>query len=274
MLCHILLSLICLRLCTSNDFLDDDKIVAATRKIAAFTYDKQKLERSRVHKISSALSLFGANWPCLWGEEVTGAMDTWEKHGDKFEDGWKFTCGLRRIKSPCIVYSLGSCGNMAFEKALLQDNPSCEIYIFDKDNYGMEDWFPDPEARKHIHFQKAFISASPQNSNAKDVPVKTLESIMTEYGHKYIDVLKMDIEGEEWDILNGPLPYVGQLQVEVHLPKNHLQAQVKSLSRMFDNIEKHGLRLFHKEVNARYDMNCMEFAFIQEQWTPSRKSHD
>ena len=43
--------------------------------------------------------------------EIIGDMDTFEKKGDKYTDGWKFTCGLRQLES-CVVYSLGSCGNM------------------------------------------------------------------------------------------------------------------------------------------------------------------
>eukprot|EP00966_Prymnesium_polylepis_P235407 5444353-Prymnesium_polylepis.1 len=70
----------------------------------------------------------GANWPCMWGERATGwskvfnrpAAHVLKDHPDAlgakvFKDGWKFTCGLDLIRSPCVVYSLGSCGNMAFE---------------------------------------------------------------------------------------------------------------------------------------------------------------
>jgi hypothetical protein len=31
----------------------------------------------------------------------------------------KYVCGLSHITDPCVVYSLGSSGNMAFEKELL-----------------------------------------------------------------------------------------------------------------------------------------------------------
>eukprot|EP01036_Dinobryon_divergens_P011541 gene11541-15534_t len=79
----------------------------------------------------------------------------------------------------------------------------------------------------------------------------------------------MDIEGAEWDILVSPLPSIGQLLVELHLSDGPLKGlssdrHMKEVTRVFDNIERHGLRLFHKEVNARWDMTCIEFAFIQE----------
>jgi hypothetical protein len=37
------------------------------------------------------------------------------------------------------------------------------------------------------------------------------------------------------------------------------------------NLEKHGLRMFHKEINS-YDPSCGEFAFIHYKWSPERKS--
>jgi hypothetical protein len=95
---------------------------------------------------------------------------------------------------------------------------------------------------------------------------------MERRGHSHIDVLKVDIEGSEWKALAGDLPSIGQLQVEVHEePGTDEGARVASLSKLFNNIERHGLRLFHKEVNARYNLNCMEFSFIQENWSPSEK---
>jgi hypothetical protein len=242
-------------------------------EIASFTYDNQKMERARYSSVSSSLAAFGANWPCLWGEEVTGHFDTWRTNWTEYKDGWKFTCGLRHITAPCVVYSLGSSGNMAFEKGLLEDNPSCIVHIFDKDAFGLEKWFPDRNIReKHVTFHQAFISAA-DNFTAVP-PMRSLSSIMKQLGHTHIDILKMDIEGSEWDVLNGDLPSIGQLLVEVH--ENgyvNVDYRARALSDLFDNIEHYGLRLFHKEINARYNLNCIEFAFIQKQWNPSSKNY-
>eukprot|EP01041_Mallomonas_annulata_P002409 gene2409-4678_t len=258
------------------DITEDYSTIQAARRIAEFTYENQKIERGKQHKVSTALAVFGANWPCLWGEEVTGDMETWEKHFDKYTDGWKFTCGLRRIPAPCVVYSLGSCGNMAFEKGLLAANPACTIHVFDKDSYGIDEWFPNPTDRKKVHFHRVFIGNQPKLQN--DPPVQTIAHIMKKHEHTHIDILKMDIEGAEWDILVSPLPSIGQLLVELHLSDGPLKGlssdrHMKEVTRVFDNIERHGLRLFHKEVNARWDMTCIEFAFIQENWSPSNKTY-
>ncbi|KAA8492602.1 Methyltransferase-like protein 24 [Porphyridium purpureum] len=60
-----------------------------------------------------------------------------------------------------------------------------------------------------------------QNSNVSaEVQVKHLRSIMAELGHTYIDILKVDVEGAEYEVLielleNGCLP-TNQLLMETH----------------------------------------------------------
>jgi hypothetical protein len=173
------------------------------QKMAELVYENQKQERGKQSKSFPSLSVFPAQWPCMWGEEATGDYATWEKGLTKYTDGWKFTCGLRRIASPCVVYSMGSCGNMAFEKGLLRTNPGCEIHIFDKDEYGVDDWFPDPADRKKVHFHRVFIGdhdsdTTTNTANSAHPPVRKLSTIMKKHHHTHIDVLKMDIEGGEW----------------------------------------------------------------------------
>ena len=253
---------------------DEELYIMEATKLASFTYENQKLERSMMNRVSLPLAIFSANWPCFWGEEVTGDMETWDSKFSKgFTDGWKFTCGLRRIRAPCIVYSLGSAGNMAFEKEVLRVNPGCVIHIFDKDNYGMEKWFSNETANSHVFFHRVFIgNTNDANSNP---PMMTLQKIMSQNTHHHIDILKMDIEGAEWEILKNELPSIGQLLLELHLsvlPKND-HVRLSNLNVVFNNLEAHGLRLFHKEINARWDMSCVEYAFIQEKWTPSNKSY-
>ena len=54
------------------------------------------------------------------------------------------------------------------------------------------------------------------------VQLYTLETIMDELGHAWVDVLKVDIEGFEWGVLEGlvgadePLPFT-QLQARSHV---------------------------------------------------------
>ena len=96
---------------------------------------------------------------------------------------------LRLLQEPCVIYSLGSFGNMAFEAALLAARPQCRIHIFDRDNFDLREWFPKASARSHVVFHRAFISGA--DDLKADPPRRTLRSIMAELGHSHIDVLKV-----------------------------------------------------------------------------------
>lgn len=242
--------------------------------LSNLTYENQKLERSTFSKLSTSLASFDANWPCMWGEEVTGYSRTWSEHWDKFKDGWKFTCGVRLITPPCIVYSLGSAGNMAFERGVLDRNPACQIYIYDKEFFDAAEWFTKEQLSK-VHFKQYFISN--EDDDTATPPRRTLSSLMQAVKHNHIDVLKMDIEGGEWQIIanaSTPLPSIGQFLAEVHEDsKSTVEARVQRLHSFFNMLEASGLRLFHREVNARYDVHCIEYAFIQARWRPDCKKY-
>jgi hypothetical protein len=82
----------------------------------------------------------------------------------------------------------------------------------------------------------------------------------------------MDIEGAEWGIFKPGsdlnLNIVGQVQLEVHTERG----EDRNLPRLIEHLEAGGLRLFHKEINWRYGIkNCIEYAFIQKDWSPNKK---
>ena len=84
----------------------DDQI-----KLSEFTYENQKRERLPSVSMSTSIARFNPEWPCFWGERVTGRLSTYingvKPFGKRFGDGWKFTCGIHLLKTPCVVYSLG-----------------------------------------------------------------------------------------------------------------------------------------------------------------------
>ena len=89
-------------------------------EMAEFAYNEQKGERNPKAPVSEPFAKYGANWPCFWGETAVGDLNTWKTQWSTIKDGWKYVCGLSYIREPCVVYSLGSNGNMAFEKELLK----------------------------------------------------------------------------------------------------------------------------------------------------------
>jgi Methyltransferase FkbM domain len=72
-------------------------------------------------------------------------------------------------------------------------------------------------------------------TNGTKLPVKRLATIMKELGHTRLDVLKMDIEGDEYDVLRdiADIP-IRQILVEMHTPtKSELLLSWLARARMF-----------------------------------------
>ena len=130
--------------------------------LAAITYRRQARERQR--EPSRVHDAIGANWPCWWGVEVTGTVEAfrhgWKSGGNQYTDGWKFTCGLRLLADPCVIYTLGGSRNLAFEAAALETRAFCELHVFDHKDESAEaaQWFA-PGQRSRVMFHRVAIAA-------------------------------------------------------------------------------------------------------------------
>lgn len=144
--------------------------------------------------------------------------------------------------NPPIIYSFGIGEDLSFSESVISDYGAC-VFAFD----------PTPRAieyvRKHelsgntnFHFYDVGISDCdglgefhlPRNDNyvsgslekydgvreeSIKVKMKTLPTIMNELGHDQIDILKMDIEGSEFSVIESLRPVdmkFNQLCVELH----------------------------------------------------------
>lgn len=132
-------------------------------------------------------------------------------------DGGKWICGAAALAPGCIIYSLGSNNEWEFEEAVLAHTP-CEVFTFDCTS--------DPPKRDlgpRLHFEKVCLGEV-----AGDARYRTLRDIAAAHGHADISLLKMDIEGFEFGVVEsmwrGALAGGGgstallpaQLTVEVH----------------------------------------------------------
>ena len=84
----------------------------------------------------------------------------------------------------------------------------------------------------------------------------TLATLMKQNGHKFIDILKVDIEGAEFESFKAfleafpdQLP-VGQLQLEVHARGEN--GDFPKFLKWWEDLERAGLRPFWTEPNLVY----------------------
>lgn len=125
------------------------------------------------------------------------------------DDGGKWLC-MALLKPPCVIFSLGSNGDFTFEESML-NSTQCLIHTFDCTFNG---WSID---RRHQYHEKCLGSAQKAK---EDDRFTTLGDISVELGVEKINLLKIDVEGYEYDVLSswsqGDVSLPEQIAIEVH----------------------------------------------------------
>ncbi len=145
------------------------------------------------------------------------------------------------LNESSIIYSFGIGEDMSFDNATSM-NHNCHIFLFDPTPKSIN-WMKRQKLNEKFCFFEYGISGKnefidfylPKNldhvsgssimqnnidiKNKISVEMKSLGTIMNELGHRHIDVLKMDIEGSEYDviadILNSKIS-ITQILIEFH----------------------------------------------------------
>ncbi|KAK2594348.1 hypothetical protein QQS21_007949 [Conoideocrella luteorostrata] len=191
-------------------------------------------------------------------------------------DGGKVVCGMSRyeLASPgpssesnpaeeLIVYSFGVSDDSSFEADMLK-RTNAVIWGYD---FSVDSWTKDiPQHQlSRASFHKVAIGKT--TNKAKGPPFYTLQDLMKENGHSYVDLVKMDIEGAEYDAMtslissllehntggnNHTLPF-GQILMEIHLSSGEhdfsVPNDISSWINWWESMEKLGLRPVNNEDN-------------------------
>lgn len=158
------------------------------------------------------------------------------------EGGGAWSIVDQELNRDSIIYSVGVGTNISFDLAIAE-KLGCDVHLFDPTprsidwvkshtlpntlhfhEYGLagEDGdilFYPPRRERSSHFSPVRRGVKSDQSNTISAPVFRLQSIMQKLGHTHVDLLKVDIEGGEYDAIDDILASdieVRQLAVEFH----------------------------------------------------------
>ncbi|THH26618.1 hypothetical protein EUX98_g7567 [Antrodiella citrinella] len=182
-------------------------------------------------------------------------------------DGGKWVCGLDRVakQKECVIYSFGLNGEVSFEAELLQLAPGCQLWGYD---YSVQSIGPQIELAvdqhnvslsSRAHFQAYALGG--KDTHNTEPPMYTLKTLLESNGHKFIDILKIDIESWEFESLEsfvadylqpGAVLPVGQMQLEIHATEGSGYGGFAKFKTWWEKLETAGLRPFWTEPNLVY----------------------
>eukprot|EP00922_Rhytidocystis_sp_ex-Travisia-forbesii_P027276 GHVS01039979.1.p1 GENE.GHVS01039979.1~~GHVS01039979.1.p1 ORF type:complete len:472 (+),score=76.65 GHVS01039979.1:45-1460(+) len=159
-------------------------------------------ENIATHGREAGNAWFQDHWEPEWAcelEERVGIMG----------DGGKWVCDLPRIsEGDCLVYSIGSSNEWSFEEDFY-NRRQCEIFTFDHTSR-------QSNRPAFVHFHPWGLGPPPaigeKPNEAKDGKVIDMNGLIEQMGHseRVIDVLKIDIEGAEFETLTTLLEQSGK----------------------------------------------------------------
>ena len=201
------------------------------------------------------------------------------KFGNKFAD-WTFCPDS--INEESVIYSFGVGSDISFDLQL-KKRFNLHIHAFDPSPTSVA-WIKKQELPEEFHFYPYGLAAldgeisfaEPDEAGIHSLfathseekageglkqhvlPVHRLPTILKKLGHQKIDILKMDIEGAEYevieDIINLPLP-VSQVLIEFHHRFAHIG--LKQTHQAISKLNQAGYKIFHVSASGE------EFSFIK-----------
>ena len=190
--------------------------------------------------------------------------------------GGKWICGgnAAQLAPGCVIYSVGSDGDLTFERDMIKATP-CEIHTLDCTLTTAKTPARGEHAR--LHFHPLCIG----NDDRPGSLYPSLGGIMAALGHGHVDIIKLDIEGFEFRVVESlfgaflaqgtaaPLPF--QLLVEVHYLTHtdlgwgrggHPGLSSGDMAILHTNLAEMGYVLVHREDQGECGY-CTELVFVR-----------
>lgn len=171
------------------------------------------------------------------------------------------------LNSKSIVYSFGIGEDISFDREIIKMH-NCQVFGFDPTPKSI-DWIKKEKLPSSFSFleygidsrtdfvnfnlpiNQDFVSGSTishknvDEKNMISVPMKSFGDITKELGHTHIDVLKMDIEGSEYHVIESILASdikIDQILIELH--ERFFEDGKLRNKRLLASFAAHGYKIF------------------------------
>jgi len=201
------------------------------------------------------------------GKQLKVTIDA-ETQTTKLGSGYgEWTLITSRLNEKSTVYSFGVGEEAAFDIGLIE-LIGCKIFAFDptpksldwvKSNISNPDFIMHPFGLSHTdgqmkmylpknldHVSGSILNKQSHLKNEIQANFKRLKTIMNELQHEQIDVLKMDIEGAEYKVIDDIIACginPGQILIEFHHRFGGIGIRETELA--VNKIRNHGYLLYH-----------------------------
>uniref|UniRef100_A0AC34FRP8 Methyltransferase domain-containing protein n=1 Tax=Panagrolaimus sp. ES5 TaxID=591445 RepID=A0AC34FRP8_9BILA len=159
-------------------------------------------------------------------------------------DGGKWICNPSSVQSlpECVVYSLGIHNEPTFEESFQNlTNLKCMLRSLDKDEQN------ETTMNRISVVDGTFMKATIAGKRNESMNHYTLKDVMETFNDKRVDILKIDIEGAEFDIQEELISVpMCQLLIEIH------GNSARHTLQLLHKLSKNGFFLFSYEINGRY----------------------
>jgi FkbM family methyltransferase len=207
-----------------------------------------------------------------------------EAYGNRHAS-WTLAAGM--LSRSSVVYSAGVGTDISFDCSLIQ-RYGVRVYAFDPTDASAE-WLRTQVLPEEFSFRQEGLFGedrliafhAPENPGhvshsvvhgrdreATMKPVRRVVSVMSELGHRRIDVLKMDIEGSEYSVVDDILRCrleIDQVLVEFHhrFPEIGVEATIRAVQKLREG----GYAVFNVSANGE------EVSFVSRQRLAMHVSH-
>jgi FkbM family methyltransferase len=176
------------------------------------------------------------------------------------------------LHSGSIVYSVGIGKDISFDRAIINKH-GCVVFAFDPTPKSIK-WIEAQKLPPGFYFHKFGLSAKtgsakfylPENTKGVsgslvrhddvdekkfiEVPMKSFADTISEFCHQHIDVLKLDIEGAEYEVIDSILETpvrIDQILIEFH---DRIFAEKEKKSKtLVEKMKDHGYQIFAASIS-------------------------